>query len=205
MRSLAFDFRGDPQINSIPDQYMFGPAFLVNPVTERMYSFNGNTSSQKTRKVYLPEPATWYDFWTGQVFKGGMTIDAPAPIETIPLYIKAGSIVPMGPWLQYATEKPADPLEIRIYPGADGTFLLYEDENDTYNYEEGVFSTIPFTWNDAKHQLIIGKRTGSFPGMKTERSINLVVVNKNNGIGSGIVQNPDKTIQYKGQEIKINL
>jgi alpha-D-xyloside xylohydrolase len=189
MRSLAFDFRNDPAINSIPDQYMFGPAFLVNPVTE---------PGKKSRGVYLPESTTWFDFWTGQKLAGGQTIDASAPVETIPLYIKAGSIIPMGPFLQYATEKPADPLEIRIYPGADGTFVLYEDENNNYNYEKGVFSTIAFKWSDAKHQLIIDKRKGTFPGMSEKRTFQIVIVDSNKGTGTEITGKPDKTVQYSG-------
>lgn len=191
MRSLAFDFRNDPAINSIPDQYMFGPAFLVNPVTE---------PGKKSRGVYLPESTTWFDFWTGQKLTGGQKIDASAPVETIPLYIKAGSIIPMGPFLQYATEKPADPLEIRIYPGADGTFVLYEDENNNYNYEKGIFSTIAFKWSDAKHQLAIDKRKGTFPGMSEKRTFQIVIVDNNRGTGTGITMKPDKTVQYSGAE-----
>ena len=125
LRSLAFDFREDTGIKSIPDEYMFGSAFLVSPVTERMYSLPNSKNIKKTRKVYLPKSANWYDFWTGKLIAGGQTIDAAAPIETLPLYIKAGSIVPMGPYLQYATEKVADPIEIRVYTGADADFVLY--------------------------------------------------------------------------------
>jgi alpha-D-xyloside xylohydrolase len=191
MRSLAFDFKNDPAINSIPDQYMFGPAFLVNPVTE---------PGKKSRGVYLPGSTTWFDFWTGQKLAGGQTIDASAPVETIPLYIKAGSIIPMGPFLQYATEKPADPVEIRIYPGADGTFVLYEDENNNYNYEKGVFSTIAFKWNDAKHQLSIDKRKGTFPGISEKRTFQIVIVDNNKGTGTGITGKPDKIVQYSGAQ-----
>jgi len=196
MRSLAFDFKDDPAINSIPDQYMFGPAFLVNPVTEHQTS---------SRKVYLPKSTTWFDFWTGQILTGGQTIDAPAPVETIPLYIKAGSIVPMGPYLQYATEKTADPLEIRIYQGANGSFVLYEDENDTYNYEKGAFTTISFKWDDAKHQLVIDNRKGAFPGMIQKRTFQIVIVNKNKGTGIGMTENPDKTVRYTGTAQVIQL
>ena len=148
MRSLAFDFRNDPEINSIPDQYMFGPAFLVNPVTERMNGMQESNSGIKTRRVYLPASTKWYDFWTGKLLPGGQTIDASAPIETIPLFIKAGSIVPMGPYLQFAVEKAADPVEIRVYSGANAEFVLYEDENDNYNYEQGKYSTIGFNWDE---------------------------------------------------------
>jgi len=196
MRSLAFDFKDDPAINSIPDQYMFGPAFLVSPVTER---------GKETRKVYLPKSTTWFDFWTGQTLTGGQTVNAAAPVETIPLYIKAGSIIPMGPFLQYATEKPAEPLEIRIYPGANGSFVLYEDENDTYNYEKGVFSTISFKWDDTKRQVTIGNRNGEFPGMLKKRTFQLIIVDKNKGIGTGITDNPDKIVRYTGAEQVIKL
>jgi alpha-D-xyloside xylohydrolase len=136
MRSLAFDFRNDPAIQNIPDQYMFGPAFLVNPVTERMYSLPDSENISKTRKVYLPSGTDWFNFWTGELLKGGQTIDAAAPIETLPLFIKAGSIIPMGPYLQYATEKPADPIYLRVYTGSNAEFVIYEDENDNYNYEK---------------------------------------------------------------------
>jgi alpha-D-xyloside xylohydrolase len=205
MRSLAFDFMEDPNVNSIPDQYMFGPAFLVNPVTEQMYSQGNNSTDVKTRKVYLPLHANWYDFWTGQKFEGGRTIDAPAPIEIIPLYVRAGSIVPVGPYLQYATEKPADPLEIRIYPGADCSFILYEDENDNYNYEKGKYSTISFHWNDARRQLGIDERQGFYPEIPLNRVLQIIVVGKNRGTGIAIVNEPDKTIQYSGEKMLIQL
>jgi len=202
MRSLAFDFRDDPDIKSIPDQYMFGPAFLVNPVTERMYSLPGNNNFKKTRKVYLPKSADWYDFWTGKLIKGGQTIDAAAPIETIPLYIKAGSILPMGPYLQYATEKVADPIEIRIYPGANAEFILYEDENDTYNYEHGKYSTIVMTWDDASKTLTLKERNGEFPGMLANRTFNLVWVKEKSGTGVE-PSKPAQVVSYSGKEIKI--
>jgi alpha-D-xyloside xylohydrolase len=205
MRALPFDFRNDAGIRAIPDQYMFGPAFLVNPVTERMYSLESNVPAEKTRMVYLPGSTSWFDFWTGKSIEGGQTIVAPAPIETIPLYIRAGSIVPMGPYLQYATERPADHLEIRIYPGASGNFVLYEDENDTYNYEKGVFSTIAFDWNDAKRTLTIGRRMGSFPGMLLERTFRLVIVNTAQGTGVETSRNANRTLQYTGEEQVIQL
>ena len=202
MRSLAFDFPNDPAIKSISDQYMFGSAFLVNPVTEQMYSLPNSKNIKKTRKVYLPEPANWYDFWTGKILKGGQTIHAAAPIETLPLYIKAGSILPMGPYLQYATEKAADPLEIRVYTGADAEFVLYEDENDTYNYEQGKFATIVMDWNEATKTLIIKNRNGEFPGMLKDRTFHIVWVNATNGQGiePGL---KFEIIKYSGQEISI--
>ena len=202
LRSLAFDFREDAAIKSIPDEYMFGPAFLVSPVTERMYSLPNSKSIKKTRKVYLPKSANWYDFWTGKLIAGGQTIDAAAPIETLPLYIKAGSIVPMGPYLQYATEKVADPIEIRVYTGADADFVLYEDENDTYNYEQGKFSTIALNWNEASKTLTIKDRKGEFPGMLKDRTFRIVYVTTTNGKGIEPAAKA-QTVKYSGQEISI--
>jgi alpha-D-xyloside xylohydrolase len=202
MRSLAFDFRNDERIRNIPDQYMFGPAFLVNPVTRRMYSLPNSNDISKTRKVYLPKPANWYNFWTGELIPGGQTIDAPATIEILPLYIKAGSIVPMGPYLQYATEKVADPIELRVYTGADADFVLYEDENDTYNYEQGKYATIRMNWNEANNVLTIGGRKGSFPGMLKDRTFRVVWVSAKNGTGIEPAQAAE-TVKYSGKEIRI--
>lgn len=204
MRSLAFDFRDDAGIRSIPDQYMFGSAFLVNPVTTHMYSLPGVKDFKGTRKVYLPKSADWFDFWTGKLIKGGQTIDAAAPIETIPLFVRAGSIVPMGPYLQYATEKPADPLEIRVYKGADAEFVLYEDENDTYNYEQGNYSTISMSWNEAKKTLTIDNRQGDFPGMLKDRTFRIVLVSTKNGIGIEPAKQAE-TVQYSGKELTVTL
>ncbi len=203
LRSLAFDFMGDDNIKNIPDEYMFGPAFLVNPVTEPMYSLSDNQKIKKVRKVYLPVSASWYDFWTGQKYSGGQTINAKASIETLPLYIKAGSIIPLGPFVQYATEKPGEALEIRIYTGADASFVLYEDENDNYNYEQGKYSTIKMTWKEAEKTLTIGDRKGDFSGIIKNRTFNIVWVDSKNG--SGI--EPAKKlviVKYSGKEIKIN-
>jgi alpha-D-xyloside xylohydrolase len=194
----------DSAINNIPDQYMFGPAILVNPVTEQMYSLKTNVSAEKTRKVYLPKAADWFDFWTGKTLSGGQTINASAPLETIPLFIKAGSIVPMGPFLQYATEKLADSIELRVYPGADGQFTLYEDQNDNYNYEKGVHSIIPIQWNESKKTLTIGKRAGTFPGMLKKRTFHVVWVREGHGSGLDPEQKPDKSIFYDGKEVKVS-
>jgi alpha-D-xyloside xylohydrolase len=200
MRSLAFDFRNDPGVRSIPDQYMFGPSILVNPVTERMYSLPDSKNVKKVRKVYLPKETGWYDFWTGKFIAGGQTIEAASPIETVPLYIKAGSIIPMGPYLQYATEKNADPLEIRVYTGSNASFVLYEDENDTYNYEQGKYSTITMNWNDAEKAFTISDRKGDFPGMLKERTFRLVMVNMKNGTGIEPAKKAE-IIQYSGREV----
>jgi alpha-D-xyloside xylohydrolase len=202
MRSLAFDFPDDAAIKSIPDQYMFGPAFLVNPVTKSLYNISNSKDIKKTRKVYLPKMANWYDFWTGKLITGGQTIDADAPIETIPLYVRAGSIIPMGPYLQYATEKAADPIEIRIYSGADAKFVLYEDENDTYNYESGKYSTIAMNWNEAEKTFTINDRNGKFPGMLEKRTFKIVWVNSNNGTGVEPAKKAE-IVEYNGKEIKV--
>lgn len=202
MRSLAFDFRNDEEIRNIPDQYMFGSAFLVNPVTKRMYSLPDSKKINKVRSVYLPKSANWYNFWTGKLIQGGQTIEAAAPIETIPLYVKAGSILPMGPYLQYATEKPADPIELRVYSGTDAEFVLYEDENNTYNYEKGEYATIEMNWNEADQTLTIKDRKGEFPGMMKNRTFRVVWVNTKNGTGIEPTKKAE-TIQYSGKEIKI--
>jgi alpha-D-xyloside xylohydrolase len=160
---------------------------------------------EKTRSVYLPSGASWFDFWTGEKLEGGRTIIADAPIEKMPLMIRAGSIVPMGPFLQYSTEKPTDPIELRIYPGADGSFTLYEDESDNYNYEKGVYATIAFHWDDAKRQLTIDARKGDFPGMLKTRTFQIVMVRKSHGVGVEVTGNPDKVISYNGGEQTIPL
>jgi len=155
---------------------------------------------EQTRKVYLPDGCEWYDFWTGEIFKGGQTVAFDAPIDKIPLLVKAGSIISMGPFVQYASEKPADPIEIRIYPGANGEFVLYEDEDDNYNYEKGINSTIAFQWDDSNHRLTIGKRNGSFPGMVDKRLFQITLVDKSKGTNIEINKSPDKTVPYKGEE-----
>ena len=160
---------------------------------------------EQTRKVYLPAGSEWYDFWTGEIFNGGQTVSFDAPIDKIPLLVKAGSIIPMGPFVQYAVEKPADPLEIRIYPGANGEFILYEDENDNYNYEKGIFSTIAFRWDNASRQLTIGKRKGSFPGMLEKRSFQITLVGKSKGTDIEVIKSPDKSILYNGEEYIVQM
>ena len=153
---------------------------------------------QKTRTVYLPAGNQWIDFWTGETLAGGKSVVADAPIDKIPLMVKSGSIVPMGPFVQYATEKPADPIELRIYPGADGSFTLYEDENDNYNYEKGAYSTIDFHWDDANRRLRIDARKGTFPGMLKARTFHAVVVGKGHGVGVEVTENPNRAISYQG-------
>ena len=162
-------------------------------------------NKEKTRKVYLPAGSQWVDFWTGESLNGGSTITSDAPIEKMPIYVKAGSIVPMGPFVQYATEKVADPIEVRVYPGADGNFSLYEDENDNYNYEKGVYANIPFHWNNKTKQLIIDQRVGSFPGMLAKRTFNVILVNKGTGAGIEISTKSSKTVTYNGDKQVVQL
>jgi len=205
MRSLAFDFRNDKNVYNIPDQYMFGPAFMVNPVTEQLYTGSNASAGKTTRDVYLPSGTTWYDFWTGKTYNGGQTIDANAAIETMPLYVKAGSIIPMGPVMQYSTEKPDDNIELRIYPGADGEFTYYTDENNNYNYEHGSYSTFKLKWDDKQHVLTISDSKGKFPGMLTKRKFNIVLVNGSHGADPGVTDHADKTISYYGKQLSVKL
>jgi alpha-D-xyloside xylohydrolase len=194
MRPLVMDFRGDSDAVKQPFEYMFGKSVLVAPVVE---------PGAEYWDVYLPESTDWYDFWTGERYTGGRTVNKAIPIDIIPLYVRAGTILPVGPEVQYATEKRWDNLEIRVYEGASGVFTLYEDENDNYNYEKGVYSTITFTWNDIKKTLTINERQGSFPGMIAERRFNIIRVAENRGTGTEAVENFDKEITYKGRKMRI--
>jgi alpha-D-xyloside xylohydrolase len=193
MRPLVMDFRSDVRAQNIGDQFLYGPAILVNPVTE---------PGATTRHLYLPK-TEWYDFWTGHTTMGGRAIDAPTALDSLPLYIRAGSIVPMGPDVEYAAEKPADPIELRVYRGADGNFTLYEDENDNYDYEKGVYATIPFHWDESVRRLSIGDRKGQFPGMLQARTFRVVFVGEGHGVGIGQTAEPDKVVQYSGTAITI--
>jgi alpha-D-xyloside xylohydrolase len=203
MRALSFDFRNDPAVQHIPDEYMFGPAFLVNPVTEQLYSGSHAAAGKHTRDVYLPAGTQWYDFWTGQEQKGGQTISADVPLNIIPLYVRAGSIIPMGPAMEYATQRPADTIEVRIYTGADGKFEMYEDENDNYNYEKGRSASFAFSWNDKAKQLSISDRKGNFDGMLTSRIFNIVLVKGIHGSGIDAAPKTDKIIRYAGKAVTV--
>src|ERR1035438_798834 len=172
---------------------MFGPAVLVRPVY---------TQGAMSRTVHLP-PATWYDFWTGEKQEGGKRIEADAPLAKLPLFVRAGSIVPMGPAMEWTTEKPADPIELRIYPGADGDFTIYEDENDSYRYEKGAYATIALHWDDGAKTLTLGAREGSFPGMLAERTFRVVLVNKGHGVGIGESETAEVSVAYKGEKMAV--
>ncbi len=193
MRPLVMDFRTDVRAQNVGDQYLFGPAVLVNPVTE---------PGASKRHIYLPK-ARWYDFWTGVPVEGGRAIDTPAPIERLPLFVRAGSILPLGPDVEYASEKAADPLELRIYRGANGSFTLYEDDGVTYNYERGAHATIPIQWDDGRQILTLGERIGSFPGMLQSRMFRIVFVRENHGIGGRLTEEVDKVIRYTGRQTTV--
>jgi alpha-D-xyloside xylohydrolase len=195
MRPLSADFSADAHVLKISDQYLFGSSFLVAPVTQK---------DATEQRVYLPAGASWFDFWTGDTLKGGQYIQRKVPISIMPLYVKAGAIIPWGPDVQFATEKSWDNLQIRVYPGREGKFVLYEDENDNYNYEKGMYSEIPFHWDERTGVLTIGPRTGQFPGMLTSRHFNIVLVDKEgNGTGVALSKIPTKRVIYTGGELKV--
>ena len=193
MRPLVMDWRTDVKAQNTGDEYMFGPSILVNPVYQQ-----GATS----RSVYLPK-AAWYDFWTGEKLAGEQAVQSAAPLDKLPLYIRAGAILPLGPAMEWTTEKPEDPIELRIYAGADGDFTLYEDENDNYNYEKGVHATIAMHWDDAAHTLSIGTREGSFPGMLAQRTFRVVLVGPNHGTGIAMSATEEKVVHYTGEKISV--
>lgn len=202
MRALMMDFSSDQNVLDINDEYMFGKSILVCPVTVPMY-IDGNYNDLKVKEVYLPKGAIWYDFWTGKCYHGGQLIKKETPIDIIPLYIKAGSIIPIGPEVQYANEKKWDNLEIRIYEGADGEFTLYEDEGDNYNYEKGMYSTITFKWDDKRKILTISDRFGSYTGMLQQRKFNIIKVSSEKGIGDKRNDYFDKIVIYNGKKVQI--
>jgi alpha-D-xyloside xylohydrolase len=191
MRPLVMDFMADANVLSIGDEYMFGPAFLVAPVYEY---------GAREREVYFPECEGWYDYYTNKYIAGGDVKTVAAPYGRMPLYIRAGSIVPYGPEIQWSDEKPADQITLYVYEGADGTFTLYEDENVNYNYEKGAYSMIDFTYSDADKTLTIAKRKGEFPGMLVDRKFVVVPISQD-----GI--EPDRIIgvDYIGEEVRIRI
>ena len=219
MRALMMDFAADKQTWNIDNEYMYGPAILVAPIVKAQYTpevirrsrtdedgWNREAGDPRvtalqavdfTKKhetsIYLPAGATWYDFWNGTKHKGGETITRETTIDLIPLYIKAGSILPIGPEVQYAEEKAWDNLTLKIYPGANGSFTLYEDEFDNYNYEKGAYTEIPMTWNDKARKLTIGKRNGSYEGMLNERTFTIVTPD-----------GKEKSVKYTGKRVSVS-
>jgi alpha-D-xyloside xylohydrolase len=162
MRGLVMDFASDPKTWKVDDEYLFGPAFLVAPVTE---------FKARSRNVYLPSGTRWYDLYSGRSFDGGQTISAAAPYERMPVFVRAGSIVPTGPAIQNTREGRNGPLTLLVYAGSDGSFSLYEDDGVSRQYLNGAYSRIPFTYDDKSGTLTIGAREGTFPGMTAKRTI----------------------------------
>ncbi len=216
MRPLFSDFASDKKVWNMTDEFMFGRSILAAPIvapqyteekiirTDAMTGWDRKSVSDgspvgtidftatKTAVKYLPKGATWYDFWTNKAYKGGRNVTLETTFDRVPMFVRAGSILPLGPEMQYVGEKAWDNLELRVYPGADGRFVLYEDEGDNYNYEKGAYSTITLQWNDKKHTLTIGARKGEYPGMLQSRAFTVVW--------------PDgtsNTVNYQGQEINI--
>ena len=217
MRPLFSDFASDKKVWDMTDEFMFGRSILAAPIVNPQYTeekiirtdaMTGwdrkdvkneegkggslDWTAEKTVEKYLPKGAAWYDFWTNKKYNGGQTISLATALDRVPMFVRAGSILPLGPEMQYVGEKAWDNLELRIYPGADATFTLYEDEGDSYRYEKGVYSTITFRWNNAKRQLTIGERQGQYPGMLQTRTFTLVW--------------PDgttKQVDYSGKEVSI--
>lgn len=195
MRPLVMDWRTDENVWNIGDEFMFGPAILVNPVMQK---------EARQREVYLPAAARWYDFWTGSMMAGNQRVEAQAPLERIPLFVKAGAILPLGPEIEYAGEQPDGPIELRVYRGANGHFDLYEDQGDTYNYEKGQRATIPIDWSEATQTLTIGGRVGSYPGMPEELKFNVVFVGENHGTG-GEETAADRGVDYQGTVVQVHV
>jgi len=199
MRPLFADFAGDKQVWDMTDEFMFGRSILACPIVNPQYTEeriirtnemtgwnrqNTNDGSPagavdftatKTATKYLPKGTEWYDFWTGQRYQGGQNVELQTLLDRVPMFVRAGSILPLGPEMQYVGEKAWDNLEMRVYPGANGSFVLYEDEGDSYNYEKGAYTTISFDWNDKSHTLTIGARRGSYPGMLQSRTFTVVL------------------------------
>ena len=195
MRPLAMDFTSDQKVYNIGDQYMFGPAFMAAPIYEY---------GARSKDVYFPAGNGWYDFHTGKYVQAGQKLTVEAPYERMPLYVKAGSIVPFGPSVQYAMEKQPDVITLYVYGGADADFTLYEDEGDNYGYEQGRYATIPMHFSEADGKLTIGERQGDFPGMLQQRVFKVVKVSKDHPVAF----NEDvaaKTVEYKGDTVELAL
>jgi alpha-D-xyloside xylohydrolase len=195
LRPMVMDFPQDRTARELNDEYMFGPALLVAPITQY---------KQRVRAVYLPTDSAWYDFWTGQPAASG-SISASAPYDQIPVFVRAGSIIPYGPQMQYIAEKPSDPTMLYVYAGADGQFTLYEDQGTTFDYEKGAFSQIPIRWDDKANTLTIGARTGAYDGMLSHRTFQVVLVSKAHPAGFSLTPNPLRSVQYTGAEMSIKL
>ena len=198
MRAMGVAYPADHATHELKDQFMFGSDLLVAPVVQ---------AQAQQRKVYLPEGDNWTDFWNGKQYEGGTNVSRDVNLATMPLFVRQGSIVPWGSDVQYSSQNNWDNLELRIYPGADASFTLYEDERDNYRYEQGQYSEIPFQWNDATRTLTIGQRTGSFVGMPEKRTFRIVLVDEANHLGLGIQPSVrfSKEVEYTGSSLSVEI
>ena len=218
MRPLFSDFAADKHVWNMTDEFMFGRSILAAPIVNPQYTeekiirTNAMTgwdrqnvsdgspvggidfTATKTTTKYLPKGTTWYDFWTGKYYAGGQDVTLETTLDRVPMFVRAGSILPLGPEMQYVGEKAWDNLEIRVYPGANGSFTLYEDEGDTYNYEKGIYSTIGFQWNDKTRTLTISARKGTFPGMLEQRQFTII-----------LPDGQQKVVAYNGQQTAVKI
>ena len=197
MRGLVMDFNGDDNVYDIKDQWMFGPALMACPVGEyQKYS----------RNVYLPKQKGWYDFYTGKHYAGGQTIVADAPFDKIPVFVPEGSILPVGPEMEWSDQKKAELIDLYVYAGKDGSYTLYEDEGTNYNYEKGKYAMIDFKYNDAQKTITIAARKGAFEGMLQKRRFNIVLVSDNNQQGISLAKAPKgKMVKYAGKAVTVKL
>jgi alpha-D-xyloside xylohydrolase len=196
MRALVMDFPGDPSVIPVSDQYMFGPSLMVSPICRYR---------AREREILFPRCEGWYDLESGAFYEGGQTRVIAAPYEKIPIHARAGSIIPVGPGIQYVGEQPGAPVTLFVYAGADGMFTLYEDEGINYNYEQGACSEITFTYLESGRTLHFGERQGSFEGMVTEREFRVVLVDQEHPRPMDPSVQPDRKISYNGGEISVQL
>lgn len=195
MRALVMDFPQDPAVRDIADEYLFGPAFLVSPV----YVYRA-----RERRVYLPVGSDWYDFQTNRRFPGGRTIVAAAPLSRMPLFVRQGAIVPVGPAIEYTGQRPGAPLTLLVYTGRDGSFTLYEDEGTNYNYERGAFATIRLSYDEARGELTIGPRAGAYAGMPQRRTFNVRWMAPGAPAATDFETTPDETVEYTGEAVRVH-
>ena len=194
MRPLVMDFASDSNAVRQPYEYMFGKSILVAPVT---------APSIEKWDVYLPERSKWYDYWNGKCLEGGQTVQADAPHNKIPLFVKAGAILPIAKPMQYTGQEPLDTLDVRVYPGANGKFVLYEDEGDGYNYEKGKYTAIPFIWNNQLRALSVGARQGSFHNSIKKRLFRIFIIKPGSGGIDFAGAKPIKSVVYSGKPISL--
>jgi len=196
MRGLIMDFNGDWQVTNIKDQWMFGPALMVCPVAHY---------KARNRSVYFPKQTGWYNLYSGEYVEGGQSLIVDAPYERIPVFVREGSIIPFGPEIQYSDEKPAELINLYVYAGKDGQFMLYEDEGVNYNYEKGKYATIDITYDDSSKTITFGKRNGQFNGMLKQRRFNVVLITREQPKALNMENPEGKLVQYNGKAVSIQL